>query len=277
MERLFILPFDHRSGIAKQLLGIDYPIKKKSDVKRMTELKQMVYEAVLMAQKHVDHPEQIGILVEEEFGASILRDAKKRGVVRAVTVEKTGRALFEMEYGQSFAKHLKKYTPDYAKVLIRYDHADKKGNAAQNARLKKVSDFCHRHDLRFMLEVLLTGKGSRLARMKKMISTLERQGIRPDVWKLEGLEKASDWKHVARITKGDLIILGHGSSKKDVERWVREAAKSGVVKGFAIGRTVFFRPLKEYLNGKRTRTKTIQQMEKKFLDFIHLFETSSSP
>ena len=218
----------------------------------------------------------VGILVEEEFGADILREAKQIGMTRAVTVEKSGRPLFEFQYGKAFAKHLEKYDPTFAKVLIRYNHADKHANALQNARLKQISNFCKRHKIGFMLEVLLEGKGSRFVQMKQMIQTFERAGVQPSVWKLEGLDKASQWRAVKKLTKADLIILGRGKSKREVEAWVKTAAESDVVRGFAIGRTVFFPPLKLYLAGKLTHAQAIERIKKNYLHFIHLFETSST-
>src|SRR3989338_4695975 len=130
--------------------------------------------------------------------------------------------------------------------------------------------------MRFMLEVLLEGEGSRFRQMKTMVAALENLGIKPDVWKLEGLDKMSQWKIIKELTKADLIILGRGKSKREVEAWVKTAAESGVVRGFAIGRTVFFPPLKAYLAGNVTRAQTVERIKKNYLHFIHLFETSST-
>ncbi len=275
MKPLYLLPFDHRSSFAKTLLGFTYPVSSKSEAKKMTRLKRMIFSAARKAQQELEGTEHVGILVEEEFGADILREAKRLGMTRAVTVEKSGSPLFEFQYGAAFAKHLEQYDPTFAKALIRYHHTDKKENAVQNARLKKISNFCRHHKMGFMLEVLLEGKGSRFAQMKMMITTLENFGIKPDVWKLEGLDHAAQWKAIKRLTKADLIILGRGKSKSKVEAWVRTAAESGVVRGFAIGRTVFFPPLKAYLSKKLTRAQAIDRIKNNYLHFVHLFESLS--
>lgn len=274
MKPLYILPFDHRSSFAKALLGFTYPVSNKTEARRMVSLKCMIFEAAKRARQELGLDEEVGILVEEEFGGDILREAKKLRMTRAVTVEKSGRPLFEFEYGATFGKHLKQYDPTFAKVLIHYDHADKKTNAVQNARLKKISDFCRQHKMGFMLEVLLEGKGPRFEQMKRMIRALETNGIKPDVWKLEGLEKTSQWKAIKKLTKADLIILGRGKSKHDVETWVRTAAASGVVRGFAIGRTVFFQPLKAYVAKRITRAEAIDRIKDNYMHFVRLFESS---
>lgn len=273
MNPLYILPFDHRSGFAKTLLGFDYPVKTKGQGARITALKRIIFEAVCKAQKELTHPEEAGILVEEEFGAPILQASRKFNMTRAVTVEKSGKKLFDFQYGKAFATHLEKYNPTYAKVLIRYDHNDQETNTIQNARLKTISTFCKTNKIGFMLEPLLVGKGTRFHQMKKMIPALELLGIKPTLWKLEGLDKASEWKTIKGLTKGDLIILGRGETKEVVEHWIKEAAQSGVVRGFAIGRTIFFPPLKAYIAGKIDRAETIERIKKNYLHFVHLFES----
>jgi myo-inositol catabolism protein IolC len=49
-----------------------------------------------------------GILVDEEFGADIMRNAARHGYVTALSTEKTGSEEFEFEYGTAFAKHTSK-------------------------------------------------------------------------------------------------------------------------------------------------------------------------
>ena len=274
MQPLYILPFDHRSSFAKHIFGFEYPVQNKTQAKKMTAMKQVIFEGVLLAQKKLENPEVVGMLVEEEFGATILEQAKKIDIVTAVTIEKSGGSLFNFEYGKSFAKHLEKYSPTYAKVLIRYDNSDRKTNKIQNQRLKKVSDFCKKHKMEFMLEVLLTGKGSRFSQMKKMIKSFETKDIKPSLWKLEGLDKSSQWKAIRKLTKADIIILGRGKTKKDVRAWIVQAAKSGVVRGFAIGRTIFFPPLKKYQAKKISRKKAIELIAKNYTEFVNLFESN---
>jgi 5-dehydro-2-deoxygluconokinase len=274
MKPLYILPFDHRSSFAKMILGFEYPVKTAAEAKKVTNLKKIIFEAAKQAWIELEKTKAVGILTEEEFGSDILLKARGLGITRAVTVEKSGVPLFEFQYGEDFASHLEKYKPTYAKVLIRYNCNDKKKNEIQNARLKTISDFCKQHEISFMLEVLLDGAETRFTNMKRMIVALEKAGIKPSVWKLEGLEEASQWKAIKKLTGADLIILGRGESKREVETWVREAAKSGVVRGFAIGRTIFMSPLKKYCSKKITRDEAVNSIAKNYLDFIKLFETN---
>ena len=53
-----------------------------------------------------------GILVDEQFGADILRDAAKRGYVTACPAEKSGQDEFDFEYGDDFDHHIETLPAD---------------------------------------------------------------------------------------------------------------------------------------------------------------------
>jgi len=122
-----------------------------------------------------------------------------------------------------------------------------------------------------MFELLVAGKGSQLELMERSMKQVIKAGIKPTLWKIEGLPKASDWKTIDALTKADIIVLGRGESKKAVEKWITEAAKSDIVDGFAIGRTIFFKPLEEYRDKKINRTTAVEKITKNYLHFINLW------
>src|SRR5262249_58461174 len=95
-------------------------------------------------------------LVDEQFGAAILRDARQQGFVIAYTVEKSGQDEFDFEYGQDFARHIEQFNPTFSKVLVRYNPGgDQALNQRQAARLKQLSDYLHGSRRLFMFELLV--------------------------------------------------------------------------------------------------------------------------
>ena len=79
------------------------------------------------------------ILVDEQFGSAILRDAASNGYTTACPVEKSGQEEFDFEYGEEFAKHVEAFHPTFCKVLVRYNpEGDPALNARQAARLQSV-------------------------------------------------------------------------------------------------------------------------------------------
>ncbi len=70
-------------------------------------LKAMIFEAFIKVWARDSAPEELAILIDEEFGSQILKKVKKVGIQFALTVEKSGREIFDFEYGDKFGDHLK--------------------------------------------------------------------------------------------------------------------------------------------------------------------------
>lgn len=271
MSKILILPFDHRSTFSKTLLDFDYP-PTKAQAKKVKAMKNVVWDAFLLARKHTADKSKLAILVDEEFGGDIIKKARKLKINFAVSTEKSGQEIFDFEHGADFGKYLLKVKPTFAKALVRYNPAQTKVNKEQLVRLKKLSDFCLKNKLGLMLELLVDGRGSKETVMERSMKQMLKAGIKPSIWKLEGLENAADWKKIDLFTKVDIVVLGRGETKKEVENWITEAAKSGIVDGFAIGRTIFFKPLEEYRDKKINRKEAAEKIAKNYLNFIALWE-----
>lgn len=281
---LFVLPFDHRANFAKELLGLPYPHLTSAQKKTVSDYKQIVWEGFLRARSTLSSsrtpPPRRGkrgssdpaILVDEEFGAAILKDAKRKHIPFALSVEKSGQQLFDFEYGKNFPAHIKKWKPTYVKALVRYNVADTKNNRIQNARLKTLSDFCKKAGIGFMIEPLMAGVGSRFTQLVQTIEEMTAAGIAPTLWKVEAVDTVTQWKQLRALTGVPIIVLGRGDTKAHVEAWIKTAATSGALDGFAVGRTVFLKPLIEYRAKKITKEVALKQIAHNFLHFIKLWK-----
>ncbi|MEM8931990.1 MAG: DUF2090 domain-containing protein, partial [Acidobacteriota bacterium] len=204
-----------------------------------------------------------------QFGSHILADAKSRGIAISVCVEKSGQPIFDFEYGDRWQDHLRFVAPDIVKVLVRHHpRADEPGRREQLARLKQISDYIHAHDDHYyMFELLVPATTDedkalgdrydvelRPELMIEAIREIQDFGVEPDIWKIEGLDREEDARAVAAQTRSGAgrekvgnILLGRGSDKDSVHRWLKVAAPLDGYIGFAVGRTNFKVPLEQYL------------------------------
>ena len=107
-------------------------------------MKQVIYDGFKEALAGGVPRRSAGILVDEQFGADILRDAARRGYVTACPAEKSGQDEFDFEYGEDFAGHIEEFRPTFCKVLVRYNpEGDAAMNRRQAERLKRLSDYLH--------------------------------------------------------------------------------------------------------------------------------------
>lgn len=273
MNPLFILPFDHRGSFARDLLGTTYPLNR-NDKKKLVECKTVIFDAILYAKAHYKGDGVLATIIDEELGTPVIRQAKKKGVPIALTTETTNHDMFAFIHGAGFDAALKRIQPAFAKALVYYTPGNEAINSLQRTRIRRLSDFCIQNELPMMLEVLV-GEMEESEKEKNIIAMMEEMqddGIQPAIWKIEGLATAEAWERVATHTDAQLIILGRGASEQQVDAWVKAAANSRKVSGFAVGRTVFLRPIQAYASGTATRKKTVETIGKNYLRYIKLWE-----
>src|SRR6185436_4419367 len=86
---LYILPFDHRGSFQSGLFGWKGALTAEQTA-RVAASKAIIYDALLAAITGGVPQARAGILVDEQFGAPILRDARARGLLTAAPAEKSG-------------------------------------------------------------------------------------------------------------------------------------------------------------------------------------------
>lgn len=297
---LYILPFDHRGSFQKKMFGWDGALNPQQTAE-IAAAKRVIYDAFTTA-LHAGVPkERAGILVDEQFGAAILRDASAAGYTTCCPAEKSGQEEFDFEYGEDFAKHVEAFQPTFCKVLVRYNpEGDPELNRRQSARLKRLSNYLHGTSRsRFMFELLVPAEKAQLERfrgdkkaydlelrprlMAQTIEQLQDAGVEPDVWKIEGLERREDCeKVVAAARRGGrnrvgCIILGRGEDDRKVREWLTTASGMPGFIGFAVGRTSFWDPLVDWRGKKITREAAVAEIARRYQEFVEIFETQNKP
>src|SRR4029079_8521970 len=152
----YIQPFDHRGSFQKKMFG--WPGKlSEAQTAEIAAATRVIYDGFKAAVAGGVPKEKAGILVDEQFGAAILRDAKADGFMTCAPAEKSGQEEFGFEYGEDFAKHIEAFNPTFCKVLVRYNpEGDRALNARQAVRLQRLSEYLHKKsDSLFMFELLV--------------------------------------------------------------------------------------------------------------------------
>lgn len=293
-ENLFILPFDHRGSFEKDLFGITGRQPTLDETVEISRYKRIIFNGFRQAITDGIPKDKAGILVDEQFGSDILRDAKRDGYLTACSVEKSGQEEFEFEYGSDFKKHIFDIGPDFVKVLVRYNP---RGNNAANLRqvehLQILSKFCNENKFQFMFELLVPATAEQLAHidsnsrlydielrpqlMVDAIRELQSHGVEPDLWKVEGLTKKVDYEKIVQQAQSNkrsrarLIVLGRGENRETIKQWLSTAASTSGFIGFAVGRTVWESTLKEFKAGKFSMDDAILDISKTFRLFCDLW------
>jgi Uncharacterized protein conserved in bacteria (DUF2090) len=164
---LYLQPFDHRGSFQTKMFGWKGKLTEEQTA-QIAAAKQVIYDGFKVAVAAGVPKEKAGILVDEQFGAAILRDAAAHAYLTACPVEKSGQDEFDFDYGEDFAKHIEAFRPTLSKVLVRYNpEGDEALNQRQSSRLRRLSDYLHTESHRlFMFELLVPAEKAQLDRVK---------------------------------------------------------------------------------------------------------------
>ena len=294
--KLYILAFDHRGSFQKKMFGIE-GAPNEEQTRTISDAKRLIFEGFRKAVAEGAPKDGAGILVDEQFGADLVREAEKEGFIFAMPVEKSGQNEFDFEYGDDFGKHIEDFNPTFSKVLVRYNPEGDQGmNERQTARLKKLSDWLHAGDRKFLFELLVPAEPAQLesvggdedrydkevrpALMVRVIKELQDAGVEPDIWKIEGIDAREDCERISEQVRSGgrdnvvCVVLGRGANDEAVEHWLKTGAGVPGYVGFAIGRTIWWDSLKGFLGGDVEREEAADRIAKKYRHFIDVYASA---
>ena len=300
--KLYILAFDHRGSFQKKWFGIDGD-PSPEETERIADGKRVIYEGLESALAKGADAAVTGALVDEQFGSDVPQRARDHGLKLAMPVEKSGQNEFDFQFGDQFGEHIERFDPDFAKVLVRYNpDGDAEMNARQTERLKRLADWLHQHDRKFLFELLVPAEEDQLASvegdtdrydaelrpelMRRTIAAFQDAGVEVDVWKIEGVDERSDCEMLAEQTRAGgrdgvvCVLLGRGANDDKVDHWLTQAAPVEGFVGFAIGRSIWGDPLKGFLAGDLERQAAASQIAENYLRFVKVYsqaEESRAP
>jgi myo-inositol catabolism protein IolC len=296
-KSLYILAFDHRGSFQKKMLGIaGQPTPEESQ--RISDAKRVIFEGFQRAIEEGAPGDASGMLVDEQFGGDLAREAKARRYTLAMPVEKSGQDEFDFEYGAQFGDHILKFDPSFSKVLVRYNtEGDGEMNRRQAGRLKELSDWLHANDRKFLFELLVAAEPHQLEAvegdadrydkevrpglMVEAIRELQDVGVEPDIWKIEGIDRHEECERISEVVRRDgrddvaCVVLGRGANEDAVVHWLKQGAGVPGYIGFAIGRTIWWDPLKAYLNDETDRAAAAKTISENYRRMIDVYSSAS--
>lgn len=257
-----VFAFDHRAQLE------DIPGADPAKISRFKEL--CLDAAVSVAGGQAGY----GILCDSRLGRSALYRAAGQGLWIGRPVEWPGsRPLaLEPELGPDFGGLSEWPLGQVVKVLC-FCHPDdaEEMRAAQEAVIQRLFAAARRNRLEFLLEVIPSKVGpvadDTLARLIRRFYQI---GIFPDWWKLEPLRSDAAWAETVRAVEENdphvrgIVVLGLGQSKEELAESFRLAARYPLVKGFAVGRTIFADAARRWMAGDLRDAEAVALMEGNF-------------
>ena len=288
---------DHRNSLLRDLYGID-DVPTSEQIDRISAHKGLIFDGLLRAIEDGVDASRVGVLVDERYGAAVAVRAKEARIDLAMPIERSEEPLFLLEYGtfgdREWLRHIEEFAPAQVKVLVRDNPQGSFNRMLQFDRLVTVSNALRASGRTFMIELLvpatpaqLESVGSDALRYDRevrpdltvqLIEEMHVEGIEPNIWKVEGLETEEDARAVVSAARRDgrspvyCIVLGRDSSRQRLDHWLEVASRVDGFRGFAIGRSIWEKPLADLLAGIASETQLVGRVAKSFTHFAQVWE-----
>ncbi|OOY18897.1 5-dehydro-2-deoxygluconokinase [Thioclava sp. DLFJ5-1] len=257
-----VFAFDHRMQL-EEMPG--YTLKKGG------AFKELCLSAATQVQ---DGRPGYGILCDDRIGRAALHAASGSGLWIGRPCEWPGsRPLdLEPELGPDCGGLTQWAREEVVKVLcFCHPDDDAETRANQEATVKRLFTAARRNGLEFLLEIIPSKVGPVDA---DTTATLIRQfykiGVYPDWWKLEPMADAAGWaKAVAAIEEYDrhtrgIVVLGLDAPEAELAASFEVAASFDLVKGFAVGRTIFGDVARAWMQAELTDAEAVAEMARRY-------------
>lgn len=259
-----VFAFDHRKQLEELAAELG------ADPARIPAFKKLCLAAACRVQ--AGRP-GYGILSDGRLGEEALFAAAGTGLWIGRPVELPGSRPLELEIGPDFGSGLAEWPADHVVKVLCFCHPDddETMRAAQEATVQRLARAARANGLELLLEVIPSKVGPV---GDDTTATLIRRfyeiGVYPDWWKLEPSVSAAAWAQTcAAISENDphvrgIVVLGLDAPVEDLEASFAEAARFPLVKGFAVGRTIFFEAARSWLGGRLDDEGAIALMASKY-------------
>ena len=262
--------FDHRSQL-EEMAGYTPA--------RGGRFKELCLDAALRVQ---DGRPGYGILCDNRIGRSALHRASGTGLWIGRPTELPGSrpVEFEPELGEDLGQ-LREWARENVVKLLVFCHPDDDDKTAkmQVARVKRLFTAARRNNLEFLLEIIPSKVGP-VDDMTSatLIQTFYDAGVYPDWWKLEPFKTEAAWANaVAAIERNDprtrgIVVLGLDAPQADLAESFTLAARQPLVKGFAVGRTIFGDAARAWLGGQITDGEAVDMMTENYARLCDIWD-----
>ncbi|MBN9019441.1 MAG: 5-dehydro-2-deoxygluconokinase [Rhizobiales bacterium] len=263
-DELLAFAIDHRSQLeaVADRLGVPRP--------RIDALKALAVEAAARVAK--GRP-GFGMLLDSTYGQKAFPRAAREGFWIGRPVEKPGSRPLDFDHLADLGSHLVEWPVGHTVKCLCFYHPDDPAElkAEQERTLLRLNDAARTVGRELLVEII-AGKHGPLdeTTIPRVLARLYDLGIRPDWWKLEPQKNAAAWRAIeSEIRARDpfcrgIVVLGLEAPEHELVEAFAAAATSPLVKGFAVGRTIFAEAAEGWLSGKMSDEAAVADMARKF-------------
>jgi 5-dehydro-2-deoxygluconokinase len=245
---------------------------------RIAPFKRLAMKAIGEVSKGRDG---FGTLLDDTYGREAMFDAAKLNLWIGRPLEKPGSRPLEFEHTQDVGSRLLEWPAEHCIKCLAFYHPDDPQDlkAQQLAKYRQLYEAARKIGRDLLVEIIASKHGLLDDQTTaRAMAEIYAQGIKPDWWKLEPQTSSKAWDEIEKvITQNDphcrgIVLLGLDAPSSELEKGFRAVAGKKLVKGFAVGRTIFSEAAKSWFAGKINDATAVQMMADKFAELVKLWE-----
>ncbi len=224
-----------------------------------------------------------GMLLDGAYGREALFQASAQDLWIARPVEKPGSRPLDFDAADSLGAHLVEWPVTHVAKCLCFYHPDDPEDLRlrQERELKRLFDATRTVGRELLIEIIAGKHGAMDERtVARVLTRLYKLGIKPDWWKLEPQGSAAAWAAIGdAVRAGDpfcrgIVMLGLEAPVADLARGFRLAADERLVRGFAVGRTIFMQPAEQWLAGQTSDAQATAAMAERFAALVAAWQAA---
>ena len=262
---LMALAIDHRVQLE------DIAQRVGADVESISAFKVL---AVKAAARVAAGRDGYGMLLDEKFGRDAMFEfARHPFSWLGRPVELPGSRPLRFEFSQDIGSQLVDWPLDHCIKCLCFYHPDDPAalKLEQQEKLTELFEAARRVGRELLIEII-AGKHGTLddTTIPRALEELYALGVKPDWWKLEPQASSGAWAKIeAAITRNDpwcrgVVLLGLEAPQDELEAAFAATANAPIVKGFAVGRTIFAEAAEKWLAGTIGDDEAVADMAERF-------------
>lgn len=265
---LAVFAIDHRSQLEDLAVECDAPPS------RIAEFKRLALQALKdLPVKNVEH----GMLLDSRHGTDALYSAEDMSVWLGRAIEKPGSRPLDFDTNMTVTGEMIEWPKAHVAKCLCFYHPDdtEELRLLQERRIWEVYKACRETDREFLLEIISSKHG--VVGQTTVSSVMQRLydiGIFPDWWKLESAIDQKAWENICNVIETNdshcrgILLLGLAAPPEDILACFDIAAAFPLVRGFAVGRTIFHQPATQWLKGDIDDAEAIVRLKDNFVELV---------
>ena len=273
-EQLLALAIDHRMQLEKMADEAGVPRERLNAFKRLA--------IAAIAQVSKGEP-GFGTLLDDVYGREAMFDAAKLGLWVGRPLEQPGSRPLRFEFTQDVGARLVEWPVTHTIKCLSFYHPDDPPELKQEQaqKLRTLYEAARKVGRELLIEII-AGKHGTLddTTIARALEEHYALGIKPDWWKLEPQASAKAWENISEVIRRNdphcrgVVLLGLDAPEEELARGFAAVASQEIVKGFAVGRTIFSHAAQAWLAGRMSDAEATADMARRFGNLVALWQAA---